>query len=263
MFLEFVVDNKHIFTCTFCLQVTLPVKLDADTWVSVLEQSMLFIFIIARWVLPRGRISRDQLSQLLFVYLGSASDVMELFVVFEEPEIRTDLILSYVTLGVWTLSLFQFCLTLTATRDVSSKNFARETSFNDDVEEEIPKNKEKEQMPSCCDKVFELEIWSLFIAMFLQDGPFLGVRLYSMIVKGVLSYGILFFTAKNMLMIFMQLYRLVVICVKINKVEDEDKGGTPLNNTSSKVPPEKKFSKTSMVTSLGTTSTKSSFLNEK
>lgn len=262
MFLEFVVDNKHIFTYSVCLQVTLPVKLDADTWVSVLEQSMLFIFIIARWILPRGRISRDQLSQLLFVYLGSASDVMELFVVFEEPQIRSDLMLSYVTLGVWTLSLFQFCLTLTATRDVSSKIFARETSFNDDVEEEIPKDKEKEQMPSCCDKVFELEIWSLFIAILLQDGPFLGVRLYAMIKKGVLSYGIIFFTAKNMLMIFMQMYRLVVICMKINKVEDVDKGGTPLNNTS-KVPPENKMSKTSMATRLGSTSTKSSFLNEK
>jgi hypothetical protein len=187
---------------------------------------------------------------------------MELFVVFEEPQIRSDLMLSYVTLGVWTLSLFQFCLTLTATRDVSSKIFARETSFNDDVEEEIPKDKEKEQMPSCCDKVFELEIWSLFIAILLQDGPFLGVRLYAMINKGVLSYGIIFFTAKNMLMILMQMYRLVVICMKINKVEDVDKGGTPLNNTS-KVPPEKKMSKTSMATRLGSTLTKSSFLNEK
>jgi hypothetical protein len=50
--------------------------------------------------------------------------------------------------------------------------------------------------------------------------------------------------------------------MKINKVEDVDKGGTPLNNTS-KVPPEKKMSKTSMATRLGSTLTKSSFLNEK
>ncbi|XP_052069782.1 transmembrane protein 26-like [Mytilus californianus] len=241
--------------------VTLPVKLDADTWVSVLEQSMLFIFILARWMLPRGRITRDQLSQLLFVYIGSASDVMELFVVFEEPEIRSDLYLSYATLGVWSLSLFQFCLILTSTRDIGGKTFARETDLENEVPENTPMGEEKEKMPSCCDRVFEVEIWSLCISMFLQDGPFLVVRLYSIIVKGVLSYGILFFTAKNVLVLCLQFYRIVVICKKINTVgsEEEDKP-TPLKARKS-VAPEKKTSKQSLISNIGSTSTKNSFLD--
>jgi hypothetical protein len=76
-------------------QITFPVKLDdADTWASVLEQGFLFILILGRWILPRGKLTRDQLSQLLFVYIGSGSDVMELFIIFEEPEIRRDKVFS-------------------------------------------------------------------------------------------------------------------------------------------------------------------------
>ncbi|XP_052071132.1 transmembrane protein 26-like [Mytilus californianus] len=192
-------------------KVTLPLKLDADTWASVLEQLMLFMFVIARWVLPRGKLTRDQLSQLLFVYIGSASDVMELFVIFEEPEIRSDVTFSYVTLGVWSLSLLQFCLILTATRNIGSRAIAKHTAVDGDIpEDEV--GQEKVGYSACCDKVFQLEIWTLFICLILQDGPFLGVRLYAIFVKGVLSYGIIFFTAKNILILFLLCYRVIVLC---------------------------------------------------
>lgn len=232
---------------------------------------MLFIFILARWILPRGRITRDQLSQLLFVYIGSASDVMELFVIFEEPEVRADTTLSYVTLGVWTLSLFQFCLILTSTRDIGGKIVAKDTDFQGEIPEDTPEGEKRERMPSCCDKVFEVEIWSLFIAMLLQDGPFLGVRMYAIVVKGVLSYGILFFTAKNVLMLGLLFYRLVIICHMVHTVNPDDSNSTPLQERRASRAPvksrqsfaasEKKISKQSLISTVGSTSTKSSIVN--
>ena len=81
-----------------------------------IEQTLLFLLIIARWLLPKGDITRDQLSQLLFVYIGIASDISEIFVLFEERFVIDRPLLVYAILSAWSLSLFQYTLVLTATR---------------------------------------------------------------------------------------------------------------------------------------------------
>jgi hypothetical protein len=52
--------------------------------VRTLEQILLLILIIGRWMLPKGKLSHNQLSQLLLVYIGTASDIVELFEAFKE-----------------------------------------------------------------------------------------------------------------------------------------------------------------------------------
>jgi len=63
------------------LQVDLiiPVELDAEAWATVIEQLLMLILIIGRWMLPKGKLTRDQLSQLLLVYIGTAADIIEFF----------------------------------------------------------------------------------------------------------------------------------------------------------------------------------------
>lgn len=39
-------------------------------WVTLIEQFLMLILIIGRWMLPKGELTRDQLSQLLLVYIG-------------------------------------------------------------------------------------------------------------------------------------------------------------------------------------------------
>ena len=46
-------------------------------WVVMIEQLLLFVLILGRWMLPKGKISRDELSQLLLVYIGMAADIIE------------------------------------------------------------------------------------------------------------------------------------------------------------------------------------------
>lgn len=53
------------------MNIKLPdIKVDAETWVTLIEQFLMLVLIIGRWLLPKGDLTRDQLSQLLLVYIG-------------------------------------------------------------------------------------------------------------------------------------------------------------------------------------------------
>ena len=47
----------------------------------------MLIIILSRWLLPRGSITRDQLSLLLLEYVAIAADILELFEAFEEEQV--------------------------------------------------------------------------------------------------------------------------------------------------------------------------------
>ena len=52
-----------------------------------MEQLLLLVLIVGRWLLPKGELSHDQLSQLLLVYVCTAADIVEFFEAFSEPEV--------------------------------------------------------------------------------------------------------------------------------------------------------------------------------
>lgn len=55
----------------FQVQLKLPeISMTTDTWITLIEQFLMLILIIGRWMLPKGDLTRDQLSQLLLVYIG-------------------------------------------------------------------------------------------------------------------------------------------------------------------------------------------------
>ena len=70
-----------------------------EQWVVMIEQLVLFVLILGRWMLPKGNISRDELSQLLLVYIGMAADIIEC---------KFSLIMVY-----WALNYFYFLYWLT------------------------------------------------------------------------------------------------------------------------------------------------------
>ena len=65
------------------LQLRISISLGKEEWCKILEQMLLLILIIGRWLLPKGEITREQLSQLLLVYIGMAADIIELFEAFK------------------------------------------------------------------------------------------------------------------------------------------------------------------------------------
>ncbi|OWF52648.1 Transmembrane protein 26 [Mizuhopecten yessoensis] len=137
---------------------------------------------------------------------------MELFVLFEEPEIREDRLLTFITLSVWSVSLIQFTITLTATKNARKGRGVAIT----------PEDAPVKDNRSMCSRVFQSEIWSLMVSISIMDLPFVTVRLYALIRYRILTYGILFFTFKNLLMIFLLFYRMIIVCYNMSHNDQDD-----------------------------------------
>ncbi|CAL1540750.1 unnamed protein product [Lymnaea stagnalis] len=173
-------------------KINLNISLGAEEWCKILEQMLLLILIVGRWLLPKGEITREQLSQLLLVYIGMAADIIELFEAFKENTVRENKLLTIVILALWTASLVQFTFVVTATKSKKSRASVA-----------LPVNSE-----GCCP--VEVVI-SIFISVSLQDAPFLVLRLLLIFRYDVLSYTNIFFTCKNTLVLVLQMYRLYVL----------------------------------------------------
>ncbi|XP_063346900.1 transmembrane protein 26-like isoform X5 [Pelmatolapia mariae] len=85
----------------------------ANDWILALHQILLILLIVGKWLLPLGGgVTRDELSQLLLIFVGTAADILEF-----TSETLSDIkdnndMLVYVILGVWTWSMLQFPLHL-------------------------------------------------------------------------------------------------------------------------------------------------------
>ena len=97
----------HCFQCWNVTSETLAKQ--------IYELGLIIGIILGRWLLPRGEITRDQLSALLLGYVGTAADTLELFEVLDEEVVATVREVTEAVLGVYTWSLLQFCLVTTAT----------------------------------------------------------------------------------------------------------------------------------------------------
>ncbi|XP_071636543.1 transmembrane protein 26-like isoform X4 [Temnothorax longispinosus] len=188
-------DLKHLEEA-LGVDIRLPdLKISTETWVTLIEQFLMLILIIGRWMLPKGDLTRDQLSQLLLVYIGTAADIIEFFDSFKEDRIAREPVLVYLTLGIWAWSLMQFTVVLTATKSRKSR-----------LSSGVARKKVRTET-SCC----SIDVWGIALNMLLQDGPFLAFRLILIFHYQIVSYMNIFFTCKNTLVILLQLYRLYVV----------------------------------------------------
>ncbi|OWF53802.1 transmembrane protein 26-like [Mizuhopecten yessoensis] len=177
------------------LQITIPLAIPANLWLRILEQFLLLMLIVGRWLLPKGSLSHDQLSQLLLVYVGTAADIVEFYEAFSEELVMYNRLLCYIILGIWTLSLLQFTLVLTATR--ARRDHSGVPSASHSEEDQV----------GCCNP----EIYGIVTSILMQDCPFLVIRLLLIFKYGVISYTNMFFTSKNSLVIVLLMYRVIVV----------------------------------------------------
>ncbi|XP_035729443.1 transmembrane protein 26-like [Vespa mandarinia] len=201
-------DLKHLEKA-LGVNINLPdIQISTETWVTLIEQFLMLILIIGRWMLPKGDLTRDQLSQLLLVYIGTAADIIEFFDSFKEDRIAREPVLVYLTLGIWAWSLMQFTVVLTATKSRKSR-LSSGSAMKKRVQTET----------GCC----SIDIWGIALNMILQDGPFLAFRLILIIHYQIVSYMNIFFTCKNTLVILLQLYRLYVVHSESNSKRKKEK----------------------------------------
>ncbi|KAJ8952478.1 hypothetical protein NQ318_003273 [Aromia moschata] len=187
------------------VQIKLPeISLSTETWITLIEQFLMLILIIGRWMLPKGDLTRDQLSQLLLVYIGTAADIIEFFDSFKDDKIASEPILVLLTLGIWSWSLMQFTVVLTATKSRKS----RLTTTGSTIK----------RSESCC----TIDVWGIALNIALQDAPFLAFRLLLITHFQIISYMNVFFTCKNTLVILLQIYRLYVVYSEHNKKQSKE-----------------------------------------
>ncbi|XP_037638447.1 transmembrane protein 26-like [Sebastes umbrosus] len=167
----------------------------SNDWILTLHQILLILLIVGKWLLPLGGgVTRDELSQLLLIFVGTAADILEFTSETLSDVKENSPQLVYIILAVWTWSMLQFPLHLSV---VNSKP---------DSEGE-----QRVQEASVLTK-HSTDIWSIVEAFFIHDGPFLVVRLTVMTHFGVIHQMLVFFAIKNFLVVILNLYRLVVIC---------------------------------------------------
>ncbi|XP_010855720.1 PREDICTED: transmembrane protein 26 isoform X1 [Bison bison bison] len=168
-------------------------------WTLGLHQTFLLMLIIGRWLLPIGSgITRDQLSQLLLMFVGTAADILEFTSeTLEEENVRNSPALVYSILVIWTWSMLQFPLDL-AVQNVVCPVSMTTRGFS---------------IRFFCQ--YSADLWNIGISIFIQDGPFLVVRLILMTYFEVINQMLVFFAAKNFLVVVLQFYRLVVLALDV------------------------------------------------
>ncbi|XP_029974397.1 transmembrane protein 26 [Salarias fasciatus] len=176
-------------------------NLEPENWVQGLEQTMLIVLVLGRWLMPKGDMSRDQLSQLLVNYVGLGADILDILDTFKEPEIKNKWPVAIAGLALFSWALMQFPLVPTQTQSPKGEP-PQGRAGGPTCLSGAPGS-----FASCCSS----EVWSLLITVGLQDGPFLIYRIYLMAQERVLNQLMIFFTCKNILSIVLELYRILVV----------------------------------------------------
>ena len=163
-----------------------------------------------------------------------ASDSLELFDIFETPGVLQHETLLWVILTIWSISLLQYTIVLPPADAPESEQEEGDTqklviAKLADVEagavnggftvvsspqlengNTSEADDEEEKQKPCC--TYDPEIYEILTPIFLQDGPFVTIRLYVLFTfSNAISYTIIFFVCKNVLLLLLQFYRLSVI----------------------------------------------------
>ncbi|XP_038072984.1 transmembrane protein 26-like [Patiria miniata] len=192
------------------IEFLLQLKCTLPQWCDILLQLMMFILIIGRWLLPKGKLSRDQLSQLLLVQIGIAADILELLSEGFSANLK-DIQGAVWVLIVWSWSLPQFTLSLTVMKRKKHK-MSKRLVFEDDPSRSLDDKDYHRCREVCC----ATDMWSILLSLLMQDVPFLVLRLWLIYSSGKSEESLLmsqafFFSCKNAVVILLQMYRVAVI----------------------------------------------------
>lgn len=219
------------------VNIKLPeLNVDAETWITLIEQFLMLILIIGRWLLPKGDLTRDQLSQLLLVYIGEEILNYSFF-----PDSERNLSTFIIAFNVifrhcrryhrifWLVQgeedcwransrvsdTFNLVMEFDAIHNCTHSNESEETTRSHKrcygrwrvrYENKFPSQIRwqpasiswhiSRSITCCSDCCCSLDIWGIAFNIILQDAPFLTFRLLIIIHYQIISYMNVFFTCK-------------------------------------------------------------------
>ena len=151
------------------------------------------------YIILIGRLLHDSVTQKVLIqhmigFLTSASDIFELFSLFEETKVIEDSKATLFVLIFWTFSLLQFIPIWGSHNLGNTETDHRKQKYDD----------KKHYMFLCsCDDIFDdaregaTETYEAGFAWVFQDGPFLALRVYLIINLNLYTESLIFYTLKN------------------------------------------------------------------
>ena len=181
---------------------------------------MMILLIVARWLMPKGDMTRDQLSGLLLYYLGTASDIVDFFSVLSEGDellLNTAFVYTILIAWAWSMCQFMFVVTMTVASDdpppaIDIEVGGKKRFLNPEERLSCWKRFKKRLI-----SILASEAWAIGISMIMQDGPFAAIRLTCLFYWNIRTYTNYFFTFKNVLILCLQVYRLVAVYEEFKK----------------------------------------------
>ncbi|PIO31734.1 hypothetical protein AB205_0025310 [Aquarana catesbeiana] len=163
-----------------------------------MEEILIVVLVIGRWIMPKGHLSRDQLCQLLLTYIALGADILDVLQLIKETKMNTNMSVAVVGLCLFSWAILQFTIVLTQTASTKSQT----SSFTE--KSQSTTDRKRPSLPSCCTN----ETWSVIITVGMQDGPFLVYRVYLATAQGVFNDSMTFFICKNALTVILEIYRV-------------------------------------------------------
>ncbi|KAH3708112.1 transmembrane protein 26-like [Dreissena polymorpha] len=173
-------------------------NIEETTWIVVIQETLIYVLLFGRWL--NDDVAGKNLSQQLINFLASASDIMELYALFDLPDVQTHFTSTIAVLAIWSMSFIQFIPVLT-------KTIHRQNAVADSSPPSIEAGENKKSAPSSRN----FHIAEVVLTFLFQDGPFLAVRLFIIINFNTISHSLVFFVIKNVVTIMLLIYRLAVL----------------------------------------------------
>nr|XP_054758389.1 transmembrane protein 26-like [Lytechinus pictus] len=174
-------------------------SMTTSSWLLIIHQSLLLLLVLERFLLPKigsSEVSREHLTLMMLVYIASAADILEFVSEGMRVEVLTcDRVLLLAVMVIWSWSLLQYTLGPCSTTIWSS---SEDLSWDGTT---------SSSLLSVC----PWEIKDIVVAIFLQDGPFLVMRIYFLIRFNEFDETTFFFAGKNVFILVLQIYHLCAI----------------------------------------------------
>jgi hypothetical protein len=182
------------------------------------EHIFMAMLVLSTWFLPKDDLTRDDTYSLMIQNISMAADAHEMFFSSDDLKILTKKndVFPIVILGAWTLSLPLFVIN-TSTETYTNKRFRYVTKRH-------------------FEKLFGNFYWKYLISMILMDGPFFIIRIVGVIGYQVIGLQNIFYIAKNVSQIVIQVSRILGkiyfpedVDLKEQMMRIQDVQRTPLN----------------------------------
>ena len=207
------------------------------------------VVIFARWSLPKGKITLEELSKLLLIYMSVIADILDMMKMVRNIKTSTcsfELKKSLFDFSLVSLSIciLQLCLGLTVKR--RSKRLIKLSNNSNILIKSISCDCNS-CLTSCLSNIqiicirifnklselFEKEVWGIVLLLLAKDVPFSILRTYALIAPPKnceLWNQSIFFTLKNYVTIVIQLNRCYVLANRLDSSDNRSETSQHENN---------------------------------